>query len=43
MVAALKASIGRSHLITPELFVECLNAWQTDCLRWHKHIRELLP
>ncbi|MEV6622523.1 hypothetical protein AB0M83_40475 [Amycolatopsis sp. NPDC051106] len=41
MVAALKASIGRSHLISPELCVSYLQAWQQDCVRWHKHIREL--
>lgn len=41
MVAALKASIGRSHLITPALCVGYLKAWQTDCVRWRKHIREL--
>ncbi|WIY02129.1 hypothetical protein QRX60_50465 [Amycolatopsis mongoliensis] len=41
MVAALKASIGRSHLITPDLCVQYLRAWQADCVRWRKHIREL--
>ncbi|MEU8633354.1 hypothetical protein AB0C38_14380 [Amycolatopsis sp. NPDC048633] len=41
MVAALKASIGRSHLITPELCVQYLRAWQSDCVRWQRHIREL--
>ncbi|MEV7038036.1 hypothetical protein [Amycolatopsis sp. NPDC051061] len=41
MVAALKAAIGRSHLITPELCVGYLRAWQEDCVRWHKHLREL--
>jgi hypothetical protein len=41
MVAALRVSIGRSHLITPELCVGYLKAWQTDCVRWRKHIREL--
>jgi hypothetical protein len=39
MVAALKASIGRSYLITPELCVQYLQAWQADCLRWQRHIR----
>ena len=38
MVAALKASIGRSHLITPELCVQYLAAWQADCRRWQRHI-----
>jgi glycosyltransferase involved in cell wall biosynthesis len=41
MVAALKASIGRSHLITPEMCVRYLRAWQNDSVRWRKHIREL--
>src|SRR5207248_2672515 len=41
MVAALKAAIGRSHLITPELCVRYLRAWQSDRLRWQKHLREL--
>lgn len=41
MVAALKASIGRGYLITPELCAVYLEAWQADCVRWHKHIREL--
>jgi hypothetical protein len=38
MIASLKAAIGRSHLITPELCVQYLRAWQTDCVRWRKHI-----
>jgi glycosyltransferase involved in cell wall biosynthesis len=38
MVACLKAAIGRSHLITPELCVQYLRAWQTDCARWRKHL-----
>jgi hypothetical protein len=41
MVAALKAAVGRSHLITPQLCVEYLQAWQEDCVRWRKHILEL--
>ena len=41
MVAALKASIGRSYLITPELCVQYLRAWQSDCGRWQRHITEL--
>lgn len=41
MVAALKASIGRSHLITPDLCVRYLRAWQDDCVRWRKHLRDL--
>lgn len=41
MVEALKASIGRSFHITPDLCVGYLKAWQTDCVRWREHIREL--
>nr|WP_239071805.1 hypothetical protein [Amycolatopsis sp. SID8362] len=41
MIGALKAAIGRSHLISPELCVDYLRAWQSDCVRWHKHVREL--
>jgi hypothetical protein len=41
MVAALKAAVGRNHLITPELCVEYLQAWQEDRVRWRKHILEL--
>jgi hypothetical protein len=38
MVACLKAAIGRSHLITPDLCVQYLRAWQTDCARWRSHL-----
>jgi hypothetical protein len=38
MIVALKAAIGRSHLIKPELCVQYLKAWQTDCLRWRRHV-----
>ncbi|WP_290055295.1 hypothetical protein [Amycolatopsis solani] len=41
MVNALKAAIGRSHLISPELCVDYLRAWQSDCVRWRRHVREL--
>lgn len=41
MVAALKAAIGRSHLITPEMCVRYLDAWQADCVRWRRHLGEL--
>ncbi|MEU5262824.1 hypothetical protein [Amycolatopsis sp. NPDC021455] len=34
MIVALKAAIGRSHLITPELCVGYLRAWQDDSDRW---------
>jgi glycosyltransferase involved in cell wall biosynthesis len=38
MVACLKAAIGRSHLITPELCVRYLRAWQTDGVQWRTHL-----
>jgi hypothetical protein len=41
MVAALKAAIGRSHLITPDLCVQYLQAWQSDCVLWRRHVREI--
>ncbi|MEV6445223.1 hypothetical protein [Amycolatopsis sp. NPDC051716] len=40
MITALKAAIGRSHLIEPELCVDYLRAWQTDNVNWCSHIRE---
>jgi hypothetical protein len=36
-IAALKAAIGRNHLITPDLCVRYLRAWQEDCVRWREH------
>ncbi|MET8997389.1 hypothetical protein [Amycolatopsis sp. NPDC004169] len=39
--AALKAAIGRSRLITPELCVRYLHHWQSDCLLWRAHLRDL--
>lgn len=41
MVASLKAAIGRSHLITPNLCVLYLRAWQADCAKWRSHVTEL--
>jgi len=41
MIDALKAAIGRSELITPELCVRYLRAWQEDCVRWRQRITEL--
>jgi hypothetical protein len=38
MVAALRAAIGRNHLITPDLCVRYLRAWQRDCVRWRTHV-----
>jgi hypothetical protein len=37
MIAALKAAVGRNHLITPELCVDYLGAWRRDCARWREH------
>ncbi|MEU4523167.1 hypothetical protein AB0F52_31220 [Amycolatopsis sp. NPDC024027] len=39
MLAALRAAIGRSKLITPDLCVRYLHAWQADSLRWQRHLR----
>jgi hypothetical protein len=41
MVASLKAAIGRNHLITSELCVRYLRAWQADIVRWRRHIGDL--
>lgn len=41
-VAALKGSLGRLALITPELCESYLRAWVTDRRRWQRHV-ELLP
>jgi hypothetical protein len=41
MVASLKAAIGRSHLITPNLCVRYLRAWQADSAKWRGHVAEL--
>ncbi|WP_328450939.1 hypothetical protein [Amycolatopsis sp. NBC_00438] len=41
MVASLKAAIGRSYLITPELCVRYLRAWRRDCERWGNHVQDL--
>ena len=41
MVDALKAAIGRSELITPELCVRYLRAWQQDCVSWRQRITDL--
>ncbi|WP_206795300.1 hypothetical protein [Amycolatopsis sp. MtRt-6] len=41
MVDSLKAAIGRSELITPDLCVRYLRAWQQDCVRWRQRIADL--
>jgi hypothetical protein len=41
MVDALKAAVGRSELITPELCLRYLRAWQQDCVRWRLRITDL--
>lgn len=38
MIVALKAAIGRSYLIEPELCVKYLQAWQVDNVRWRDHM-----
>jgi hypothetical protein len=40
-VTALRGSIGRLALITPELCVDYLRAWQADRQDWLRHIEEL--
>ncbi|MGW3994588.1 hypothetical protein ACWEF6_13980 [Amycolatopsis sp. NPDC004772] len=41
MVDALKAAVGRSELITPELCVRYLRAWQQDCVTWRQRVTDL--
>ncbi|WP_410612164.1 hypothetical protein [Amycolatopsis sp. lyj-109] len=41
MIDSLRAAIGRSELITPELCVRYLRAWQQDCVRWRQRITDL--
>jgi hypothetical protein len=41
MVDALKAASGRSELITPDLCLRYLRAWQEDCVRWRQRITDL--
>jgi hypothetical protein len=40
-VAALKGSLGRLALITPELCESYLKAWMTDRRQWRRHIAQL--
>jgi hypothetical protein len=41
MVDSLRAAMGRSLLITPDLCVRYLRAWQEDCVRWRQRITDL--
>ncbi|WP_244211165.1 hypothetical protein [Amycolatopsis kentuckyensis] len=38
MVRSLEAAIGSSQRITPDLCVQYLRAWKTDCVRWRNHV-----
>jgi len=38
-VAALKGSLGRLALITPDLCEKYLQAWMGDRLQWHRHLQ----
>jgi hypothetical protein len=40
-VAALKGSLGRLALITPELCENYLQAWRADRQKWQRHVQEL--
>ena len=40
-IAALKGSLGRLALITPELCEKYLRAWRADRQQWQRHIQEL--
>jgi hypothetical protein len=40
-VAALKGSLGRLQLITPERCENYLRAWAADRQRWHRHLQKL--
>jgi hypothetical protein len=40
-LAALKGSLGRLALITPELCEKYLRAWQADRQEWQRHVQEL--
>ncbi|WP_406629575.1 hypothetical protein [Amycolatopsis sp. WGS_07] len=41
MVAALKAALGRNLLITPDLCIRYLRAWQRDRDTWETHLLSL--
>lgn len=40
MITALKAARGRSELISPNLCVDFIKAWQLDRAVWRKHVEE---
>jgi hypothetical protein len=40
-IAALKGSLGRLALITPELCENYLHAWRADRQEWQRHVAEL--
>ncbi|HUC21746.1 MAG TPA: hypothetical protein VMA73_03495 [Streptosporangiaceae bacterium] len=40
-IAALKGSLGRLALITPELCENYLHAWRGDRQEWQRHVQEL--
>jgi hypothetical protein len=42
-IAALKGSLGRLALITPELCESYLLAWANDHKTWQRHVQELRP
>jgi hypothetical protein len=39
-IAALKGSLGRLQLITPELCEDYLRAWEADRQRWHRELQK---
>jgi hypothetical protein len=39
-IVALKGSLGRLQLITPELCENYLRAWAADRQRWHRHLQK---
>ena len=41
MVDSLRAAIGRSELISPDLCVRYLRAWQRDCVSWRQRVADL--
>jgi hypothetical protein len=40
-IAALKGSLGRLALISPELCEKYLHAWRADRQKWQRHVQEL--
>jgi hypothetical protein len=39
-ITALKGSLGRLQLITPQLCEDYLRAWSADRQRWHRHLQK---